>query len=243
VLELSDLASRSRTSAIKHLAAKILQLPVKYAVPLATNLAIDGIGDTDPEGLQVITTTLAETLRRLPPNEQERAGFEQLAELVLYAHTRASLDDPRYRAAITTLKTNDQHRSQSDFTLSDMQGNQWNLKSLRGRVVLVNFWATWCPPCRAELADLNAIHERFHSRGLVILGISEEDNSTLNRFLSQNKLTYPVLLDPGDVAKKQFLVPGFPESYVYDRAGRLVAQSIYQTGMQGFLQMLAQAGL
>ncbi len=114
---------------------------------------------------------------------------------------------------------------------------------LTGRVVLLNFWATWCPPCRAELPDLNRVYERFHSRGLVVLGISEEDESTLERFISQNRIRFPVLLDPGDMTKKQFLVPGFPESYVYDRNGRLVAESIYQTGMQGFLDMLAQAGL
>jgi len=212
---------------------------------LASNLAIDGTGDSEPEALQVITTTLVESLRRVPPNDLSTGtnAFEWLAKLVLYAHTSASMSDVRYEAAVVKLKTDDRLRSRADFTLTDMQGQRWNLKSLRGRVVLLNFWATWCPPCRAELPDLNAINNRFKDRGLVILSISEEDESTLKHFLSQNKITYPVLLDRTGGTKKQFLVPGFPQTYVYDRDGNLVAQSMYQAGLEGFTKMLKQARL
>ena len=67
-----------------------------------------------------------------------------LAELARYYHMEVSLDDPRYTAAISKLQADDQHRNDSDFTLTDVQERKWNLKSLRGKVVLVNFWATWC---------------------------------------------------------------------------------------------------
>ncbi len=133
ILHLGNIPVSSRTQVIKHLASKILQLPGKYAVPLASNLAVDGTGDTNHEGLQVITETLREALRRLPPKDQESgsAGFEQLAELVLYAHTDGSLDDSRYRIAVANLKADDQHRSLSDFRLPDLQGHEWSLTSLR----------------------------------------------------------------------------------------------------------------
>jgi len=129
------------------------------------------------------------------------------------------------------------------FVLPSLSGNRVSLHSLRGHVVLLNFWATWCPPCRAELPDLNTINDRFKDRGLVILSISEEDESTLKHFLSQDKITYPVLLDRTGGTKKQFLVPGFPQTDVYDRHGNLVAESMYQAGMEGFMKMLKQAGL
>ena len=131
----------------------------------------------------------------------------------------------------------------SDFTLTDVQERKWNLKSLRGKVVLVNFWATWCPPCRREIPDLDALYKRFRDQGLVILAITGEEASIVRPFISQQIVSYPVLLDPARKVKELFLVDGIPESFVYDREGRLVAQAIDRPAMQGFLNMLRQAGL
>lgn len=107
----------------------------------------------------MITDTLAASLRRLPANDVTTGAdaFSWLARLIIYERTSATVNDVRYQAALAKLKTDDLQRSTADFTLTDMQGQCWNLKSLRGRVVLLNFWATWCPPCRAEIPDLNAI--------------------------------------------------------------------------------------
>src|ERR1035438_952432 len=84
---------------------------------------------------------------------------------------------PRYTAAISKLQADDQHRNEADFTLTDVQERKWNLKSLRGKVVLVNFLATWCPPCRREIPDLDALYKRFRDQGLVILAITGEEAS------------------------------------------------------------------
>lgn len=211
ISQLGSVPPHTRTQAIRHLSPQILQQSVKNAVALANNLAIDGSGDSEPEALQVITTTLIESLRRLPSNDlgTGTGAFEWVAKLILYAHTSGHMSHVRYQAAVAKLRADDLVRSRADFRLTDLQGQRWNLKSLRGRVVLLNFWATWCPPCRAELPDLNAINDRFKDRGLVILSISEEDESTLKHFLSQDKITYPVLLDRTGGTKKQFLVPVF----------------------------------
>src|ERR1700687_3844169 len=113
----------------------------------------------------------------------------------------------------------------------------------RSKVVLVNFWATWCPPCRAEMPDLDALYNKFKDHGLVVLAISDEEAAKVSPFISERKISYPVLLDPGRKVNDLFIVEGIPKSFVYDRSGRMVAQSIDMRTRDQFLGMLAQAGL
>jgi thiol-disulfide isomerase/thioredoxin len=109
--------------------------------------------------------------------------------------------------------------------------------------VLVNFWATWCPPCRKEMPDLQALSQRFAGQGLVILSISDEDAATVKPYIAEHKITYPVLLDPGRKVNDSFHLQGIPKSFVYNRDGKLVAQSIDMRTPGQFLQMLKTAGI
>ncbi|HEY8669912.1 MAG TPA: TlpA disulfide reductase family protein, partial [Terriglobales bacterium] len=113
----------------------------------------------------------------------------------------------------------------------------------RGKVVLLNFWATWCPPCRKEMPDLETLYQRFAPQGLVILGISDEEAGKVKPFIEQQKISYPVLLDPGRKVNEQFQIDGIPKTFIYDREGKIVAQSIDMRTQKQFLKMLAQAGL
>jgi len=90
---------------------------------------------------------------------------------------------------------------------------------------------------------LQALYDRFKDQGFVILALSDEEAATVKPFLAQNKISYPVMLDPGDKVTKLFQVAGIPKSFVYDRNGKLVAQSIDMRTQRQFLEMLAQAGL
>jgi peroxiredoxin len=141
------------------------------------------------------------------------------------------------------LEADDQSRQHMDFTLSDLQGKSWTLRNLQGKVVLVNFWATWCPPCRKEMPDLQALYGQFKDQGFVVLAISDEDASKVKPFIAENNITYPVLLDPGGKVGQLFQIRGIPKSFVYDRTGKLVAQSIDMRTRGQFLEMLAQAAL
>ena len=93
------------------------------------------------------------------------------------------------------------------------------------------------------MPDLEALYRRFKDQGLVILAISDEEAAKVKSYLAEKPVTYPVLLDPGRKVNDLFLINGIPKSFVYDRKGKLVAQSIDMRTQKQFLEMLGQAGL
>ena len=167
----------------------------------------------------------------------------ELASLVRYEHMKATLDDPQFAAAMAKLEAQDKRIQEADFTLTDLKGNSWTLKSLKGKVVLVNFWATWCPPCRKEMPDLEILYGQFGKKGLVILSITDEEKGKVSDFLSHQSYTFPILFDPGRKTGNEFGIEGIPKSFIYDRDGKLVAQSIDMRTRAQFRDMLAEAGL
>ena len=245
---LRKLSDAERPSVTRQLALEIRQLPAGgRKETLAENLAnLSTEGDPGAGVLQEVAETLAAALREHPvagEGGQPAMPYVTLAQLVRYEHVQVSLDDPQFAAAMAKLEADDKQRQSADFTLTDLKGKSWTLHDLRGRVVLVNFWATWCPPCRKEMPDLEALYQQFAPRGLVILAISDEPAGKVEPFLAEHKVTYPVLLDPGRKVNELFRVEGIPKSFVYDREGKLVAQAIDMRTRRQFLEMLAQAGL
>jgi peroxiredoxin len=233
----------SRGQVTKDLALKIRALPsAPNKLRLADGLASRATeGDFGHENLQEVATTLALAIKEQQPSSQ--GPYMELASLVRYEHVDASLDSPQYSAAMAKLEADDQARQQADFTLTDLNGKSWTLKDLKGKVVLLNFWATWCPPCRKEMPDLETLYRRFGPEGLVILGIDDEEAEKVKPFITQQGVTYAVLLDPGRKVNTLFGIEGIPKTFVYDRNGRIVAQSIDMRTQKQFLEMLGRAGL
>ena len=237
---------RARTT--KNLAIEIRQLPVTpNKLRLANGLAsLSTEGDFGRDTLQEVATTLAAALHEQPVQAkqgQPPSAYVELAQLLRYEHVQVSLDDPQFAAAMSKIEADNERRQQADFTLMELNGNTWTLKEQRGKVVLVNFWATWCPPCRKEMPDLEGLYKQFKDQGLVILAISDEVESKVRPFVAEQKVTYPILLDPGRKVNDIFQIEGIPKTFVYDRNGKLVAQSIDMRTRRQFLEMLAQAGL
>jgi peroxiredoxin len=237
-----------RARVTKDLALQIRRLPVvpnklRLAGALA-NLSTEG--DFGRDTLQEVTTTLAQALREQPPAGKPGEPddlYMELASLVRYEHVSAESDNSQFKEAFARLEGDDTKRQSADFTLADLQGKSWHLRELRGKVVLVNFWATWCPPCRKEMPDLEAVYNKYKDQGLVVLSISDEEPAKVSPFIAERNISYPVLLDPGRKVNEAFVVEGIPKSFVYDREGKLVAQSIDMRTRSQFQQMLAAAGL
>lgn len=244
---LRSLADDKRAVVTRQLALDIRKLPAAKQLQLATSLAVVSTeGDFGRDTLQAVTTTLEGALRAMPPamhDGKPDSAYLSLAQLARYEHMRVRLDQPQYAAAMKMLEEDDAVRGKATFSLKDLNGKQWRLSNLRGKVVLVNFWATWCPPCRKEIPDLQGLYGRFQSKGLVILGITDEPREKVMPFLAKYPMDYPVLLDPEGSTGKAFRVDSLPKNLVYDREGRLAAQSIDMRTMSQFLGMLKAAGL
>jgi peroxiredoxin len=237
-----------RGNITKKLAIEIRHLTSPGQLNLAAGLAgLATEGDYGKGPLQEVAVTLAQAVKRNPPPPDKSGApagpYVQLAELIRYEHVKVSLDDPQLKAAFAKLDENDKLRQNANFTLNDLNGKSWTLKDLRGSVVLVNFWATWCPPCRKEMPDLDALHRRFHKQGLVILSMSSEEEAKVRSFLADKHYEYSILLDPGEKVNQAFAIEGIPKSFLYDREGKLVAQAIDMRTMNQFLGMLREAGL
>jgi thiol-disulfide isomerase/thioredoxin len=248
ITHLRSLPDDVRAGTTKQLALDIRRLPkTANKLNLANGLAnLSTEGDFGHDALQEVATTLADALREQPVpmnGTQPALPYVELATLVRYEHVQASVDNPQYAAAIAKLEADDQARQKADFTLTDLQGKSWTLRELHGKIVLVNFWATWCPPCRKEMPDLDALYKRFKDQGLVILAVDDEEAGKVKPFLAERPVTYPILLDPGRKVNDLFHIDGIPKSFVYDREGKLVAQSIDMRTQKQFLEMLGQAGL
>lgn len=106
--------------------------------------------------------------------------------------------------------------------LEDLQGNPVSLSDYEGNVILVNLWATWCPPCREEMPTLQAFYEKYKPNGFVLIAIDQGESleQTLP-FVTENNLSFPVWLDPSGEAGRVFNTMSLPSSYVIDREGRI----------------------
>ena len=108
-----------------------------------------------------------------------------------------------------------------DFKLQDNLGNTVTLSELRGKVVMVNFWATWCPPCRAEMPSMEKLNNAMAGEDFVMLAINIEENGrdSVAEFLKKNPHNFPILFDDKGVVQKQYGVYKFPESFVIRKDG------------------------
>lgn len=116
-----------------------------------------------------------------------------------------------------------------EFNTLNLNGNKTNLSDYAGNVVLLNFWATWCSPCRREMPDMEKLWQRYQDSGFVVVGMSNDEGDKRKRiatFIKKVKLSFPILLDPDSKISDLYDVSGIPVSFLINREGKIVAKIV-----------------
>jgi peroxiredoxin len=108
-----------------------------------------------------------------------------------------------------------------DFTLNDIDGRPVSLADYRGKVVILDFWAPWCPPCKREIPDLISLQEQYADRGLRIVGIGLDREDNVASFVRRNGINYPVMVGDDEIAGLYGGIPGIPTTFIIDREGKI----------------------
>ena len=131
-----------------------------------------------------------------------------------------------------------------DFTLETLDGQTVSLADYQGKVVLLNFWATWCPPCELEMPDLQKAYEKYEEQGLVVLAVNAgEPAPTVQAFVTKLGLTFPILMDARGQVGAQYRASGLPMSLVVDREGIIRARHLGYLSAGQLDKYLARVGL
>jgi thiol-disulfide isomerase/thioredoxin len=122
------------------------------------------------------------------------------------------------------------------WDLKDVKGNSVKLSDFKGKVVILDFWATWCPPCRAEIPHFIGLQEKYGKQGLVVVGVSVDQGGpkVVLSFVKANKINYPIVFGDLDVAQLYDATDEIPTTFVIDRTGNIVAKHLGFTDSETF---------
>ncbi|GAB4169294.1 MAG: hypothetical protein Kow00108_02900 [Calditrichia bacterium] len=130
-----------------------------------------------------------------------------------------------------------------DFTLMDITGKKVSLSDYKGHVVLINFWATWCPPCRAELPDISKLREKYKDSKFEVLGIILERNdpsvlAKVKEMKNKYKLNYPLIWGDNQIVRAYGNISSIPTSFIVDKSGNIVEQFVGARSYDTFEKMI-----
>jgi peroxiredoxin len=151
-----------------------------------------------------------------------------------------ALLDSHYQGA--SANPNQQAKTAPDFGLKSVDGRTAKLSDYRGKIVLLNFWATWCAPCRVEMPTLMALHDKYHTQGLEIIGVSMDDGGQerVAKFVNEMKINYPVLLGDSSVADNYGGLRLLPQTVFITRDGKIVQTVIGMHSRKDFETIIEQ---
>ncbi len=134
-------------------------------------------------------------------------------------------DDLFSKIGITPIKGD---KKTPGFSLQDLNGKKFGLNQFKGKVILLNFWATWCSPCKEEMPHMEALYQQFKEKNFVLLAISVdyEGIKPIKEFINKYQYTFPVLLDPKCETLDLFEVKGIPTTFLIDKKGKMVGKAI-----------------
>ena len=155
----------------------------------------------------------------------------------------AGRNDPSIQSRVALLQLEESLANAYSFTLPLLDGKQIGLTDLRGKVVLLNFWATWCGPCRVEMPILENVYRQMKDKGFTVLAITAEDPSVVRRFVKQTKMKLPVLIDRTRTTFDHYAIEGLPQTVILDRQGRPAARTSVLSDEASLRKLLASAGM
>nr|AGS52624.1 redoxin domain protein [uncultured bacterium contig00043] len=113
----------------------------------------------------------------------------------------------------------------TDFTLPYLDGTNFTLSKMSGKAVFLNFWATWCPPCRAEMPSMESLYQKLKSKGFEMIAVNlRESKEDVSSFMSKNKLSFPSLLDARGSTGARYNVRAIPTTYIIDKRGVIISR-------------------
>ncbi|WP_042348687.1 peroxiredoxin family protein [Bacillus massiliigorillae] len=126
-----------------------------------------------------------------------------------------------------------------NFTLENLKGEKVSLSDYKGQTVIVNFWATWCPPCRKEMPDLEKLYQQNNSN-VEILAVNTDTNNDVASFVKSMNLTFPILLDHQADVSGQYDIISFPTTYIIDKKGVIVKKQIGELSFERLNEMMSE---
>jgi cytochrome c biogenesis protein CcmG/thiol:disulfide interchange protein DsbE len=114
---------------------------------------------------------------------------------------------------------------ENDFTLKDLDGQEISISDFSGDIVVLNFWATWCPPCRAEIPDFIEVYSDYRDKGVQFIGVSSEDERTLRGFVNDFGINYPILVDTSNIGGA-WDIRAIPTTFILDRSGKILFKNV-----------------
>jgi peroxiredoxin len=213
------------------------------AVPDAAERSAVGLMLLNEQAIYPLGKATVERVVRLQlngknPSDRDPETYGDLADAIDAFHLTVGRDIPSISARLELLRLGRLVSETYDFSLPSLGGGKVSLRSLRGKVVLLNFWATWCGPCRSEMPVLEKLYREFAATGFTVIAVSDEDKAAAQDFVQSFGYTFPVLLDPDRRVFDHFRVIAIPATKMFGRDGRLVAELASTT--EGELRQLLQ---
>ena len=164
-------------------------------------------------------TLLSENKSILKPNRNSMFAGVLILAVIWTLFSRIPVDGAPQDEAPPSPR---QGFSAPDFSAELLDGGQVTLSELRGQPIILNVWATWCPPCRSEMPALEKVYNDFKEQGLILIGLnltSQDSEKTVAAFVQENSLSFPVALDRDGTVQRKYKISGYPTTFFIDREG------------------------
>ena len=149
---------------------------------------------------------------------------DSVARHILFALFLAAFSAIAFGEPVASLRPIKNPVQADSFTVRDVNGKLVSLGDFKGKVVLLNFWATWCLPCAKEMPSMDRLLQSYSAKGLVVVGVSVDIAAPrdVKEFADKLKITFPILHDRDSIISRHYSIPGVPTSYLIDRQGKIV---------------------